>query len=73
MLESRCKSCEFGGEMIGMKSSFYKFKKAIKKQNDRIIDINYNKGDNGCRMTEWNNKENICLENNFSEFSLLIV
>jgi hypothetical protein len=64
METNKCKSCKFGGVMEGFWGSIYYFAQAHKK--DRII--KYSKGECGCRMDEWQEKEILCLSNNFSEY-----
>jgi hypothetical protein len=66
-MENKCRDCQFGGIMIGLKNSLYIFKEAIKLNKT----INYKLGEHGCRMDQWNNKENKCLTNNYSEFKKL--
>ena len=65
-----CQYCEHGGRTI-YNNTLYKFKESHKKKNKKIIKINYLEGDLGCRLSERNNKENLCIENNFSEFKEL--
>ena len=66
---NKCRTCFFGGALLGYKGVFYNFKKIIKKdENDDIIEIDYTKNEKGCRKTKWNIKEKLCLTNNFSEY-----
>lgn len=61
---NKCKSCIYGGVMEGFRGSIYYFAQAHKK--DTII--KYSKGEYGCRMDQWKDKEILCLSNNFSEY-----
>ena len=65
---NKCKSCKYGGSMLGSGGVIYKFIRSIKSK----ADIDYNKDEHGCRMDQWNDKEELCLSNNFSEYEKLI-
>jgi len=64
MSKTKCQQCYFGACLAGQRGSIYNFSKVIKKD----IDINYIDGELGCRKDNWYEKEQICLNNNFSEF-----
>jgi len=63
-VNNKCINCEYGAKMMEFRGTMYNFKQAIKK--DKII--NYDKGEMGCRMDQWNDKEKECLYSNFSQF-----
>ena len=70
---NKCVNCEFGANQVGYRGSIYKFKMAIKKRDYKIVEINYNNNENGCRRMEWNDKERECLKNNFSKFKEFVI
>jgi len=62
-MERDCSSCIYGA-VLAEGSIIYKFKTAMKKGNH----IRYAKGEVGCRMNQWDDRETECLSNNFSKF-----
>ena len=68
---SKCKECEFGGSMLGFNGGIYSFKKIYKGDDNNIALIDYNEGGVGCRMTQWSEKQDQCLSNNFLNFKTL--
>lgn len=65
---TKCQECKYGANIQMFFGSSYHFKQTIKKKNNKTITINYNKKELGCRMSQWNDKEDKCLSSNFSEF-----
>ncbi len=62
-VEVNCQNCIYGGTLVGA-GGIYVFKIAIQKC--RIT--KYCDGESGCRAELFKSKEDICLNNNFSEF-----
>lgn len=67
-MNNKCQFCTFGGICTGFWNSVYIFKEAIKIKNEKIVSIKYNENEYGCRLSEWNDKQDKCLSNNFSEY-----
>lgn len=70
MSKRNCIACRYGASMHGFGAQ-YIFRTALKKVNDELKTIDYEKGECGCRKTEWNKQEQECLSNNFSKFEEL--
>lgn len=68
-----CNDCYYGARMIRFRGSAYVFKEITKVVNKEIKNINYSNKEFGCRMTQWNEKEKLCLSSNFSQFKPLII
>lgn len=64
---TKCLGCTYGAN-FKQGSIIYFFKKAIKEKNGKMIEINYNQGQLGCRNSDRNQLEENCIQNNFSEF-----
>ena len=60
---SKCSECVYGAIMDN-----YIFAKAYKGIDGKTIEIDYKNGQSGCRMSDWTEKQEKCLSNNFSEF-----
>jgi len=62
---AKCQGCIYGAKDI---NNQYNFNTIIKKINNQIITLYYDKEDCGCRMFQWTEKEIECLNNNFLKF-----
>lgn len=67
-MKTKCQTCTFGAMKLGFRGSVYSFKLAIKKVENKIIEINYKKGELGCRMSDDIEKQKECLNNNFNKY-----
>lgn len=66
-----CKLCIYGGIMVGKSGGTERtFKTADKVVGAVVKTINYEEGDAGCRATFFKSKEEVCINNNFSEFRM---
>jgi len=71
-MASICKKCIYGGTMLGFKGGTHSFSEAILKKDGKIVTINYNANEYGCRNNAFRSKEEVCLNNKFSEYRTLI-
>lgn len=64
-----CKNCIYGGIKMDWKTQtvLERFKSADKVVGVVWKTIDYEAGDVGCRMTAFQSKEDVCLNNGFSE------
>ena len=62
---AKCQRCIYGAVDS---NEHYTFSVATKKINNQIITLYYDRGDCGCRMSQWTDQEIECLNNNFSKF-----
>lgn len=64
-----CKDCIYGGVQVDRNLFIVqRFKSADKVVGVVWKTINYEAEEAGCRMTAFQSKEEVCLNNNFSEF-----
>lgn len=70
-MASICKNCIYGGTMLGFKGQAQLFSEAILKKDGKTVSINYNENEYGCRNAAFRSKEEVCLNNKFSEFRTL--
>jgi len=72
-----CQSCKFGAIVEGFSTgdvkSIYVCRIASKVKNGKLKEINYKENDYGCRMSQWNDKEEKCIANGFSEYEMFQV
>jgi hypothetical protein len=67
-VKRHCKNCIYGG-VLKEGDRITKLGQAIYKNDKKQkIIINYNEDEFGCRASFFHSKEEICLNNNFSEF-----
>jgi len=65
-----CKNCIYGGLMVDNNGApIRKFKSADKVVGAVWKTINYENDEIGCRMTAFQSKEEVCINNSFSEYS----
>lgn len=57
--------------MIGFKGQTQSFSDTILKKDGVIVTINYNENEFGCRNYAFRSKEEVCLNNKFSEYRTL--
>lgn len=67
-MTSICKNCIYGGTMIGFKGQVQSFSEAMLKKDGKDVTINYNANEYGCRNNSFRSKEEVCLNNKFSEY-----
>lgn len=64
-----CKNCIYGGVQIDANGTeIQKFKMAEKIVGSKLIKIDYENCDPGCRASFFQCKEDVCVNNSFSEF-----
>lgn len=64
-----CKNCIYGGVQVDNNlHTIQTFKSADKVVGAVWKTINYENGEAGCRASFFHSKEEVCLNNNFSEF-----
>ena len=68
MKDSPCKTCIHGALLKGFRGSLYEFKTATRKRFGELETINYENGECGCREANDYKREQICLNNDFSEY-----
>jgi hypothetical protein len=68
MKEFKCQTCIYGAILIENDTSIFQFKEAIRKENSNIITINYKNNESGCRMSDWKQKQEECLSNNYKNY-----
>lgn len=64
---SKCATCIYGGIKIDTNAT-YVFKQVNKTEKGKMVALNYDAGDYGCRADAFWPKEQVCLNNNFSEY-----
>jgi len=72
MKTNKCITCKYGALLEGVSrgeiKSVYLFATAIKVRDGKLTTISYKHNGKGCRMSQWNDKENKCLKNDYSEY-----
>ena len=73
-MQSKCSTCIYGGYLAGPHGEawqiIYQFDEAIYKDTIQHV-INYKNGDHGCRSGNFKSKEQVCLNNTFSEYKTI--
>jgi len=65
-----CNNCIYGGVQVGrLGEVIQQFKTAEKVVGAVWKTINYENDEIGCRMTAFQSKEEVCINNSFSEYS----
>lgn len=65
-----CKNCIYGGLQVDRTGTpIRKFKTADKVVGVLWKTINYENDEVGCRMTAFQSKEEVCINNDFSEYA----
>jgi len=67
-MKIKCQICYYGAMHEGFRGSIYKFRTATRKRNNELKTVNYENGELGCRKFEDQERESICLNNNFSKY-----
>ena len=67
-MKQKCLDCKYGACLQAASDAQFFFKKVYKMKHGDIVEIDYNNGESGCRMKQWNDKEDVCLSNEFSEY-----
>jgi hypothetical protein len=82
-MKTKCETCIYGGICIVEESKDfwsmdeprwrinYKFPRAIYKYKNKKYELDYANGDYGCRAACFKSKEDVCLNNSFSEYKTI--